>query len=76
MVCHKKIIDCKKSAKKSKLPSPLLIENQMIDTDSHVFLDKLCDYFANIGTNLANNIPQTNNSFKIFTGSCVQSFAF
>ena len=30
-----------------------------------------------IGTNLANNIPQTNNnSFKVFTCSCVQSFAF
>ena len=48
----------------------------MINTDSHVFLGKLCEYFANIGTNLANNIPQTNNnSFKIFTSSCVQSFA-
>ena len=48
----------------------------MIDTDSHLFLDKLCEYFANIDTNLANNIPQTNNnSFKIFTCSCVQLFA-
>ena len=48
----------------------------MINTDSYVFLDKLCEYFANIGTNLANNISQTNNnSFKIFTSSCVQSFA-
>ena len=48
----------------------------MIDTDSHMFLDKLCEYFANIGTNLANNIPQINNNFfKIFTSSCVQSFA-
>ena len=72
----KEIIECKKSSKKSKLPSALLIENQMINTDSHVFLDKLWEYFANIGTNLANNIPQTNNnSFKIFTNSCVQSFA-
>ena len=74
----KEIIDCKKSSKKSKLPSALLINNQMKDTDSHMFLDSLCEYFANIGTgtNLANNIPQTNNnSFKIFTSSCVQSFA-
>ena len=48
----------------------------MINTDSHVFLNKLCEYFANIGTNLANNVPQTNNnSLKIFTSSCVQSFA-
>ena len=72
----KEIIECKKSSKKSQLPSALLIENQMINTDSHVFLKKLCEYFANIGINLANNIPQTNNnSFKIFTSSCVQSFA-
>ena len=41
-----------------------------------MFLDKLCEYFANIGTNLANNIPQTNNnSFKIFTSCCMQSLA-
>ena len=72
----KEIIDCKKFSKKSKLPSALLIENQIKDTDSHMFLDKLCEYFANIGTDLANNIPQANNnSFKIFTSSCVQSFA-
>ena len=72
----KEISNFKKFSKKSKLPSVLLIENQMIDTDSHMFLDKLCEYFANIGTNLEHNIPQTNNnSFKIFTGSCVQSFA-
>ena len=72
----KEIIECKKSSKKSKLPSALLIENQMMNTDSHVFLDKLCEYFTNIGTNLANNIPQTNNnSFKNFTSSCEQSFA-
>ena len=51
MVCHKEIIECQKPSKKSKLPSALLIENQMINTDSHVFLDKLCEYFANIGTN-------------------------
>ena len=72
----KEIIDCKKSSQKSILPSALLIENQMIDTDSHMFLDKLCEYFANIGINLASNIPQTNNnSFKIFASSYVQSFA-
>ena len=47
----------------------------MIDTDSHEFPDKLCEYFANIGTKLANNVPKTNNSFKNFTSSCVQSFA-
>ena len=57
------------------MPSALLIENQMIDTDFHVFLDKLCEYFANIGTKLANDIPKTNNSFKFFTSSCVHLFA-
>ena len=61
----KEITECKKPSQKSKLPSVLLIENQMIDTDSHEFPDKLCEYFANIGTKLANNVPKTNNSSKI-----------
>ena len=71
----KEIIESKKYSKKSKMPSALLSENQMIETDSHMFLDKLCEYIAYIGTKLANNIPQMNNSFKIFTSSCLQSFA-
>ena len=75
MVCNGRNYRLEKSSTKSKLPSALLIENQIVNTDSQVFLNKLCEYFAHTRTNLANNIPQTNNSFKIFTSSCVQSFA-
>ena len=32
-------------------------------------------YFANIGANMSKNVPQKSNSFKIFTYSCIQSFA-
>ena len=46
----------------------------MVNTDSQVFLDTLCEYFANIGANTAKNVPQNSNSFKIFTNSCIQSF--
>ena len=46
----------------------------MVDTDSQVFLDTLCEYFANIGANMAKNVPQNSNSFKVFTNSCIQSF--
>ena len=47
----------------------------MVNTNSQVFLDSLCEYFANIGANISKNVPQISNSFKIFTNSCIQSFA-
>jgi len=44
-------------------------------TDSKLFLDKMCDYFANIGAKLANEINQNhNNSFKIHSKRCLESF--
>ena len=67
------IIDRKKS-KKINLPSFLLVENQMINTDSPTFLDKLCEYFANIGANMARNVPKSSNCFKLFSQSSKDSF--
>ena len=67
------IIDCKKS-KKNNLSSSLLVENQMIKTHSPTFLDKLCEYFANIGVNMARNVPQSSNCFKVFSQSSKGSF--
>ena len=58
------------------MPTAFLIANQMLNADSQVFLDTLCEYFANIGANMAKNVPQNSNSFKIFTNSCIQSFVF
>ena len=73
----KKIIDCKQFSKKSKLPSELSVDNEMINSKFPIFLDKLCDYFANIGATMSKNIPNEKNSvFKIHDKSCSQSFAF
>ena len=53
----KKIINCKQFSKKSKLPSELSVDNKMINTNSQIFLVKLCDYFANIGATMSKIIP-------------------
>ena len=71
IIIVKEMIECKKNSTKIKLPSAFLIENQMVNSDLQVFLDNLCEYFAN----MAKNVPQNSNSFKIFTNSCIQSFA-
>ena len=63
--------------KKSKLPSELSVDNEMINTNSQIFLDKLCDYFANIRATMSKNIPNEKNSvLKIQCKSCLQSFTF
>ena len=72
-----KIIDCKQLSKKSKLPSKLSVDNEMMNTNTQIFLDKLCDYFANIGATMSKNISNEKNFiFKIRDKSCLQSFAF
>ena len=73
----KKIADCKQFSKKSKLPSELSVDNEMINANSQIFLDKLCDYFANIGATMSKNVPNKKNSvFKLHDKSYLQSFAF
>jgi len=53
------------------------IDNQNLNTNSQIFLDKLCHYFANIGTTMSNNItPVINQQFKIHNKSCLQTFVF
>ena len=59
---NKKIIDLKHSDRKGNFPSSLFLDNEMINTNSESFLDKLCDYFADIGASMSTNIPQTTNS--------------
>ena len=46
----------------------------MIKTDSPTFLDKLCEYFANIGANMTRNVPKSSNCFKVFSQSSKDSF--
>ena len=73
----RKIIDCKHSSNKLKLPSTISTENQFYKTDSKLFLDKLCDYFATIGASLSKNIASRNkSSFKIHSKCCLHSFVF
>ena len=46
----------------------------MIKTDSPTFLDKLSEHFANIGANMARNVPKSSNCFKVFSQSNKESF--
>ena len=56
------------------MPSSLLVENQIIKTDSPTFLDKLREYFANIGANMARNVAKSSNCFKVFNQSSKDPF--
>ena len=70
----KEIIECKKNSTKNKLPTAFLIENQMVNTNLQVFF--LTIYASTLlGANMAKNVPQISNSFKIFINSCIQPFA-
>ena len=52
-----------------------MIEVESVKTDSPKFLEKLCEYFANIGTIMSPILPFSQSStFKIHPSSCVQSF--
>lgn len=72
----RQIIECKPSTRKTKLPSTISIDNVKTNTNSQIFLNKLCAYFANIGADMAKNIPQSSNSFKFHDKSCMKSFVF
>ena len=54
----KKFRYCNQFSKRSKLLSELSVDNKMINTNFQIFLDKLCDYFANIGATMSKNIPK------------------
>ena len=59
------------------MPFELSVDNKMINTNSQIFLDKLCDYFANIGASMSKNIPNKKNLvFKIHDKSCLKYFVF
>ena len=66
------IIDFKNSSNKSKLPHSIVVEGESVKTDSPKFREKLCEYFANIGTIMSQNLPFSKSfSFKIHHSSCV-----
>ena len=55
----KKIIDCKQFPRNSKLPFELSVDNEMINTNSQIFLDILCNYFVTTLELLCQRIFQT-----------------
>ena len=47
------------------------------DTNSEAFLNKVCDYFANVGSLMGKNLPNQHNSgLKIHSKRSCQSFVF
>ena len=53
--------------------------NSLNETNSETFLNKLCDYFANIGANMSKSLLNTDkldSKLVIHSKSCVQSFVF
>ena len=53
------------------------VDNEMINTNSQIFLVQLCNFFAYIKATMSKNTPNEKNSvFKIHDKSCLQSFAF
>ena len=68
------ITDSKNSSHKSKLPSIITIDGQNYNTSSDVFLDKLCDFFANVGASMCGNNQATPFQVEIHTKNCLKSF--
>ena len=53
------------------------ISNHVYDTNSEVFLNKVRDYFTNVGLLVCKNLPNQHNSgLKIYFERCCQSYAF
>ena len=73
-----KIIDYKNTSNQSKMISSTVeINNHAYDTNSETFLDKVCNYFANVGSLMCKNLPnQHNSNLKIYFKRSYQSFAF
>ena len=61
--------------KKQSLKYSEFIVNGKITTDSNVIANKFNEYFANIGPNLAKNIPGSSTTFKKFlTDNYINTF--
>ena len=65
-----------KKTRKNSLPSVFIANNQNIDNPLNI-ANRFCDYFTNIGPNLANNIPASSQiSSSYLTGNFVNSLFF
>ena len=63
-----------KNSSRNKLPTSLEIKGQSCETDSDEFLNRMCEYFAKVGSNLSKNNPSNISELKIFSKSIMQSF--
>ena len=73
-----KIIDYKNATNQSKMmPATMEINNHVYDTNSETFLNNVCNYFANVGSLMAKNLPNQHNSYlKIYSKRSCRSFSF
>ena len=63
-----------RSKSHNKLPTSLKINGQICETDSDEFLNRMCEYFANVGSNLLKSNKFDISELKIFSKSIMQSF--
>ena len=67
------LIDYKSKKRKSKMPTTMDIEGHTYNTSSGAFLNKLCEYFANVGA--TKDAKSLNNlALTIHSKRCGQSF--
>ena len=63
-----------KNSSRNKLLTSLEINGQSCETDSDEFLNRMCEYFAKVGSSLSKNDPSNISELKIFSKSIMQSF--
>ena len=69
----RKIIEGKNNSR-NKLPTSLKISELTCETDSNQFLNRMSEYFANVGSNLSKRNKSDIFRLKIFSKSIMQSF--
>ena len=55
-----------KNSSRNKLPISLEINGQSCETDSDEFLNRMCEYFAKVGSNLSKNNPSNISELRFF----------
>ena len=63
-----------RSKSRYKLPTSLKINGQICETGSDEFLNRMCEYFANVSLNLSKKNKSDISELKIFSKSIMQSF--
>ena len=58
-----------RSKSRNKLLTSLKINGQICETDSDEFLNRMCEYFANVGSNLSKRNKSDISELKIFSNA-------